>query len=150
MKVRVPLVIIATRNPVASDRQEQMASYSGRPVLWTRSSLKAQAPFQCCYWQHDWEEARWLVQLDLHRSIKVQQDIKCILFSTRFPFCPTWSTCHLEIWLLIIPPFEGTLKLLGETQAKSWVLIVADECDAALSEIIICGRHNNALLCPHV
>lgn len=41
-----------------------------------------------------WEGSTMACQLDLHRSIKVKQDIKCILFSTRFPFCPTWSTCH--------------------------------------------------------
>ena len=46
------------------------------------------------------------------------------------------------------PSFEGILKLLGEMQAKSCVWIVADQCDAALSEIIICGRQNNALSAP--
>ena len=46
------------------------------------------------------------------------------------------------------PSFEGILKPLGEMQAKSCVWIIADQCDAALSEIIICGRQNNALLLP--
>lgn len=46
------------------------------------------------------------------------------------------------------PSFEGILKPLGEMQAKSCMWIVADQCDAALSEIIICGRQNNALSAP--
>lgn len=61
---------------------------------WHGPAWRPQAPFQCCYWQHDWEGSAMACQLDLHRSIKVKQEIKCILFSTKFPFCPTWSTCH--------------------------------------------------------
>lgn len=86
----------ATRNLVASDRLRQIASCLVRAALLTGPAWRPQAPFQCCYWQHDWEGSQAVCQLGLHRTIRGKQEIKCFLFQQG-------CISIVHVWLQNIP-----------------------------------------------